>query len=192
MEVEDTNKLFKFEDDVSKKGTSVKYINFFDSTFRFSEEQKKTLKAICKGFFFYSKTKRMWGFTNRGNNEINVYNYILLGTIPNELLQEQINLVSQIRPEPLPFKVEDFTITFVDLKGRPLFYHIINNGIIEISINLDHWFFQYKNDSEKEFAKKIILSLVGTEYEFTSKVIESYFTKLHIIQTNLQGDYEKI
>lgn len=181
---------FEFINDVSPKGTLLKYIHFSDNNFRFSDEQKKILKEICNNYFFYSKTKKMWGFTHRGNNEINVYNFLKDGTIPDEIINREAARNVQIRNEPIPFNVEDFEIKFIELKGRPLFYYENKDGIIEISINLKHWFFEKGDEAEKEFAKKMILSLVGTELEFTSQLIESYFVKLNSIQENLKYIYD--
>ena len=67
------------------------------------------------------------------------------------------------------------------MKGRPLFYTEIIGESIIININLQHWFFVEKNENEKEFAKKMILSLVGAKLEFTSITIESFFTKLNFL-----------
>ena len=75
------------------------------------------------------------------------------------------------------------------MHGRPLFYFENNEDAISIYINLSHWFFVEKNEIEKEFAKKIILSLVGAKHEFTSKTIDSFFTKLNSIQSNLKYNY---
>ena len=37
-----------FIDDVSKRGTAIKYIEFKDSKFRLSETQKEVIKEICQ------------------------------------------------------------------------------------------------------------------------------------------------
>ena len=182
---------FELLDDVSKKGTALKYIQFADTTLRLTDAQKETLKAICHGYFFYSKSKRMWGFTHRGNNEVYVYNFLKDGLIPDDLNKQEISRNVEVRKDPIPFNVKDFEMKFIELKGRPLFYYENKDGIIEININLAHWFFEKKDSSEKEIAKKMVLSLVGTELEFTSQLIESYFIKLNSIQENLKYNYGK-
>ena len=131
----------------------------------------------------------MWGFTCRGNNELNVSNYIGEGTIPQLNINQEVLQNVARRSEQIPFNLEDFEINFIELPGRPLFYHENKNGIIDIVINLSHWFFEKKDETEKELARKIILSLVGTELEFTSPLIESYFVKLNSIQQNLKYSY---
>lgn len=180
---------FEFIDEKSAKGTALKYIKFNDNNFRLSTTQKETLKEICKGYFFYSKSKKMWGFTNREYNELNVYNFIAEGSVPEDITEKVAARNIEIKKEPIPFKIEDFEIKFIELSGRPLFYHENNNGVIEININLKHWFFEKKDEAEKEFAKKIILSLVGTEMEYTSQLLENYFIKLNSIQENLKYTY---
>jgi hypothetical protein len=186
-----SNIEFELRDDVSKNGTALKYIYFDDKEFRLTEDQKTTLKEICKGYFFYSKSKQMWGFTQRGNNEIDVYNYLKNNYIPPEIANRTKSRYDLVRKEPIPFKVEDFEIQFIKLKGRPLFYYENKDGVVEIKINLTHWFFEKCDESEREFAKKIVLSLVGTELEFTSQLIESFFNKLNCIQENLKYSYGK-
>ena len=182
---------FELLNDVSKKGTPLKYIQFTDDTLRLSENQKETLEAICQGYFFYSKSKKMWGFTQRGNNEVHVYNFLKSGIIPDDFKKNEITRNVDTRKEAIPFNVKDFDLTFIELKGRPLFYYENKDGTIEININLAHWFFENKDSSEKEIAKKIILSLVGTELEFTSQLIDSYFIKLNSIQENLKYTYDR-
>lgn len=182
---------FELLNDVSKKGTALKYIQFADTTLRLTDKQKETLKAICHGYFFYSKSKRMWGFTHRGNNEVYVCNFLKDGSIPDEINKQEISRNVEIRKEPIPFNAEEFEIKFIELKGRPLFYYENREGIIEININLAHWFFVKRDSSEKEIVKKMVLSLVGTELEFTSQLIESYFIKLNSIQENLKYNYGK-
>lgn len=189
MKTEKDGIKFELLDDVSKKGTPLKYIQFTDNTLRLTDEQKETLEAICQKYFFYSKSKKMWGFTQRGNNEVHVYNFLKSGLIPDNLNKQEITRNVDIRKEAIPFNVKDFEMAFVELKGRPLFYYENKDGIIEININIAHWFFEKKDSSEIEIAKKIILSLVGTELEFTSQLIDSYFIKLNSIQENLKYNY---
>jgi hypothetical protein len=180
---------FTFVSDVSQKGTPIKYIQFLDNNFRLSNEQKSTLKLICHGYFFYSKLKKMWGFTDRGNNELNVYNFINEGCIPDDIVKNKIQDKVDLRSEPIPFSLADFEIFYVEERGRPLFFYQSVEGIFQIKINLAHWFFVHKSDAEKEFAKKIVLSLVGTELEFTSPIIDSFFIKFHSIQEILKYQY---
>jgi hypothetical protein len=78
------------------------------------------------------------------------------------------------------------------MDGRPLFYTENLEESILININLKHWFFVEKSGIEKEFAKKMVLSLVGAKLEFTSITIESFFTKLNSIQSNLKYEYAVI
>jgi hypothetical protein len=182
---------FEFLNDVSKMGTPLKYIKFADSTLRLTEEQKETLKRICQGYFFYSKAKRMWGFTHKGDNEVNVSAFLKFSTIPVEINSHQNSSEIEIRKDQIPFSLNDFEIKYVELKGRPLFYHENTEGIIEIHINLAHWFFEKRDSAEKEIVRKIVLSLVGTELEFTSQLIDSFFIKLNSIQENMKYNYEK-
>ena len=182
---------FKLIDDFSKKGTPIKYINFADSTFRLSDEQKDILKSICQGYFFYSKSKKMWGFTHRENNEINTCNYLKEGIIPDNIVKQKVSRIIGTRKELIPFNIADFEIKFIELKGRPLYYYENIEGIIEIYINLTHWFFEKHDASEKELAKKMVLSLIVTKLEFTSQLIENYFVKLNSIQENMKYNYGK-
>jgi hypothetical protein len=187
---------FEFITAESKRGTPLRFIKFSDPNFRLTDSQKETLKAICKGYFFYSTSRRMWGLTKKGNNEVDVYNYLHDGTLPNDIYVLSTDLLSiqhdsNAIEKSIPFKLEDFDVKFIELRGRPLFYHEIKDGIIEIYINLNHWFFVNRDSSEKEFARKLILSLVGTELEFTSQLIENYFIKLNCIQDNLKYSYDK-
>ena len=163
-----------FIDELSKKGTSIKYINFSDDQFRLTSEQKDILKKICNGYFFYSKTKKMWGFTHKGQNELNVTNYLNTGVIPDHINKLDQSLNKEILKEQLPFKLENFKFNFYEMDGRPLFYTENNEDSILININLKHWFFVEKNEIEKQFAKKMILSLVGAKLEYTSITIESF------------------
>jgi hypothetical protein len=182
---------FELLDDVSKKGTPIKYIQFTDRNFRLSEEQKATMKAICQGYLFFSRTKSMWGFTDKRQRTLNICNYLKKGIIPKEIKNKEEAKNEYIIKEAIPFKIEDFEIQFVELQGRPFFYHENKNGVIEININLKHWFFEKRDDTEKNLAKKIVLSIVGTELEFTSPLIESYFNKLNSVQENLKYTYGK-
>jgi len=178
-----------FIDEISVKGNSIKYIKFFDDQFRLSEEQKNSLKKICNGYFFYSKVKKMWGFTDKGANEKNVANFLNEGVIPDFIDDKEVSRNKVIAKEQLPFSIENFKFNFFKMDGRPLFYaENVENSIL-ININLNHWFFVEKNEIEKEFSKKIILSLIGTKLEFTSLTIESFFTKLNSIQSNLKYEY---
>ena len=181
----------KFDNDISKKGTTIKYIHFEDEEYRLSDSQKEVLKEICSGYFFFSKAKRMWGFTDRGNNELNVFNFLINGKIP-EYVNNQIKTRNlEIKKAQIPFVIEDFEIKFIEISGRPLFYHENINGKIEININLKHWFFEKKDETEKEIVKKMVLCLVATELEFTSQLIESFFTKLNSFQESLKYEYGK-
>jgi hypothetical protein len=180
---------FVFIDEISLKGSAIKYINFFDDEFRLSSQQKEVLKRICNGYFFYSKSKKMWGFTKKGQNEFNVTNFLNTGEIPDSIENVNSSDIKEIATEHLPFNVDDFKFNFYEMKGRPLFYTEIIGESIIININLQHWFFVEKNENEKEFAKKMILSLVGAKLEFTSITIESFFTKLNSIQSNLKYEY---
>ena len=180
---------FEFVSDVSQKGTPIKYIQFLDKKFRLSNEQKSTLKLICHGYFFYSRLKKMWGFTDRGNNEVYVYNFFYDGSIPDYVVNIQNQDEGDIRSEQFSFSIKDFEISYVEARGRPLFFYESVEGILKIKINLAHWTFVDKSDSEKEIAKKIILSLVGAELEFTSQIIDSFFTKFHSIQEKLKYQY---
>ena len=128
-EIEKTE--IEFLDEKSAKGTDLKYIKFNDTKFRFSDIQKKTLKEICKGYFFYSKSKKMWGFTDRGYNEVNVYNFITEESVTEDINTGKVETRNiEIKKETIPFKIEDFEIKFIELSGRPLFYHENNNGVI--------------------------------------------------------------
>ena len=183
---------YVFIDELSIKGTSVKYINFLDDQFRLTSEQKDVLKKICNGYFFYSKTKKMWGFTNKGENEFNVSNFLNTGIIP-DLIEIDVPVRNkEILIEQLPFNVDNFKFNFYEMDGRPLFYTENLEESILININLKHWFFVEKSGIEKEFAKKMVLSLVGAKLEFTSITIESFFTKLNSIQSNLKYEYAVI
>jgi|688.fasta_scaffold14842_9 hypothetical protein len=183
---------YVFIDELSIKGTSVKYINFLDDQFRLTSEQKDVLKKICNGYFFYSKTKKMWGFTNKGENEFNVSNFLNTGIIP-DLIEIDVPIRNkEILIEQLPFNVDNFKFNFYEMDGRPLFYTENLEESILININLKHWFFVEKSGIEKEFAKKMVLSLVGAKLEFTSITIESFFTKLNSIQSNLKYEYAVI
>lgn len=178
-----------FIDELSIKGTSIKYINFSDDQFRLTSEQKDILKKVCNGYFFYSKTKKMWGFTDKGENEFNVSNFLNTGVIPDFIEKDVPVRSKEILIEQLPFNVDNFKFNFYEMDGRPLFYTENIEESILININMKHWFFVEKNGIEKEFAKKMVLSLVGAKLEFTSITIESFFTKLNSIQSNLKYEY---
>lgn len=178
-----------FIDELSIKGTSIKYINFSDDQFRLTSEQKDILKKICNGYFFYSKTKKMWGFTDKGENEFNVSNFLNTGVIPDFIEKDVPVRNKEILIGQLPFNVDNFKFNFYEMDGRPLFYIENIEESILININMKHWFFVEKNEIEKEFAKKMVLSLVGAKLEFTSITIESFFTKLNSIQSNLKYEY---
>jgi hypothetical protein len=133
----------------------------------------------------------MWGFTHRGNNEINTFNYLKEGIIPDNIVKQEVSRIIGTRKELIPFNIADFEIKFIELKGRPLYYYENIEGIIEIYINLKHWFFEKHDASEKELAKKMVLSLIVTKLEFTSQLIENYFVKLNSIQENMKYNYGK-
>ena len=182
---------FEFLDDISSRGTPIKLIQFSTDDFRFNKAQKETLKTICQGYFFYIKIKQKWGFTHLGNNELYVYDYLKFGTVPEHVLIKENIRNYEIKKDDIPFNLNDFEITFFELTGRPLFYYENNKGKIKININLAHWFFEKKDPSEKEIVKKIILSIVGTELEYSSQVIDSFFIKLNSVQENLKYTYGK-
>lgn len=183
-----------FIDDVSKRGTAIKYIEFKDSKFRLSETQKEVIKEICQGYFFYSKTKKMWGFTTRNDNHLKIYDYIKTGKSPIETKspKQKVGPSFFVNEEPIPLNLKEYDVKFVNLKGRPFFYYDIVDGIVEVKINLAHWFFSEKNNSEKEIAKKIVTSLIGAGLEYTSSVIDSYFVKLLTIQENMKYTYDQL
>jgi hypothetical protein len=182
---------FAFEDDVSSKGKPVKYIVFDDPNYRLPEENVAILKQICGGYFFYSPNRKRWGFSCKNKSyELHVDNFLRLGLVPEGFNTTEHSRNFFIPREPIPFNIDDFLITFVELQGRPLFYYEHSAGKVEITINLRHWFFRTGDEIEKELAKKFVLSLVGTELQFTSNVLESFFTKLAYVQENLRYSYD--
>ena len=183
---------FQFEDDVSSRGKPVKYVVFADGYRNFTQEEKAILKQICDGYFFYSPTRKKWGFPAKNkNHEVYVYNYLKYGILPDGFSLPNQDRDFTIPRQAIPFNVEDFVFTYVELKGRPLFYFEHVRGKIEISINLKHWFFTTGDEIEKEIVRKFALTLVGTAHQFTSTMIESFFVKLACIQENLKYSYDR-
>ena len=80
---------------------------FFPEKNRITEENKQ-VKKICNGYFFYSKSKKMWGFTDKGQNEVIVSNYLNEGHIPKNLIDLVDFKNTEVEREPLPFNVENF------------------------------------------------------------------------------------
>jgi hypothetical protein len=116
MEIE--NIEIEFIDEKSPKGTSLKYIKFNDTTFRLSKEQKETLKIICNGYFFYSKAKQMWGFTDKTDNQQNVLNYIIKGIVPPEIPKlDKINQRNIPNKGSKEFVIEEFLLSDINIKG---------------------------------------------------------------------------
>jgi hypothetical protein len=178
---------FEFLSVLYSQGTRIKYIKFSDSEFRLSNEQKCFLQNICIGFFFYSKTKKMWGFTDRDDNHSVIYNYL-----KNELASINKSVNQSIAAKSLDDEVKNnknnsqnfeyLEFKFVKLKGRPLYFTEKVNEKIQVNINLEHSFFVKKDKTEMDFAKKIISTLVLAEQEYTSSIIDSFLSKIITIQ----------
>ena len=184
---------FDFVDGFSQKGTPMKFIDFKDKEFRLSDKQKEILKAICNGYFKWYPTKMKWGFTVRNDNHLKIYNYLKTGESPiNINTSSKIGDSFFVDEEKIPFDIKEYSIKFIELKGRPFFYYEIVDGFVEIKINLAHWFFIEKNNSEKEIAKKIVISLIGTGLEYTSSIVDSYFVKLLTIQESMKYTYDQL
>lgn len=187
MQLQESMIKFSFEKHQSSKGTPLLYIKLDPFSPKISEEQKKLLKIILNNYFFFSKEKRMWGFIDKGENAEEVSNYLTFGALPERLDFIITNHVEILKKEYISIDLKDFEIRFISLKGRPLFTFSQANGMVEVTINLRHWFFTDRNNSEIEIVKKMVLSHVIACYEFTSPVIDSFNNKLLVTYENLYG-----
>lgn len=186
------NKKFKFERYSNKNtGKPWIYIEFESDDFRFEEEQKKVLKIICNNYFRWDRGAIKWTFPDRGMNEFNVHEYLTNGIIPVEKINEVSGSQMMVR-KGVEFDLSSYNVEYVDLQGRPLYFiELLQHGKILIKINLAHWFFEKGGCVEKEFAKKIIISLVGSQLSMTSKQIDFFLKELHSIMFNLKFSYDE-
>lgn len=181
---------FTFENALSKKGKPVIYIRS-NTKKKFTEKEKRILKKICGGYFFYSPTKRMYGFSDRGNQYESVKNFLFKDIIPEEIRYEIYDEFKDaaINTEHTDLETE-ISVSYVNVKGRPLFYTDPYNGGIKVTINTKHWFFKNQSKEEKEIAAKIIVSLIKSKLMFTSELVDGFFMKLHAIQ-QIEFEYEQ-
>lgn len=184
-----TQTKFSFEPHHSSKGTPLLYIQFKDTSFKLNEEQKRTLKFLLNNYFFYSNEKKKWGFIDKGDNKKEVSDYLKEGVIPDRLNFLFPKSEEIVQYEKITIDLKDYELRFIEVKGRPLFTFGLNNGVVEITINVKHWFFKTQDNSEKEIVKKMVLSHVIACNEFTSPVIDSFNNKLNLIQDSLNGKH---
>lgn len=188
---------FEFLTDKSSKGTRIKYIKFHDNKFRLSEEQKSFLKDMCIGYFFYSKTRKMWGFTDKDNNQslVNAYLKNELTLIRKKINQPIISDSRLAEIEKIDKNIyQDFgnlEFVYIRLKGRPLYFTEKVNEKTQININLEHSFFVKKDETEMNFAKKIVSTLVLAKQEYTSSIIDSYLLKVISIQEQIKNYFDR-
>jgi hypothetical protein len=178
---------FSLEKHTSSKGTALLYINFFSTSFKFNKEQKRILKLMLNNYFFFSKEKNMWGFIDKKDNKSDVVNYLVHGLIPERLNINTNEEAVVVQQEKISINLSDYEVKFIENKGWPLYTFALINGVTDITINLKHWFFKNKDNSEKEIVKKMVLSHVIACNEFTSPVIDSFNNKLQVIHNSLYG-----
>ena len=167
------------------------YIKFKSDDFRFEEHQKKVLKIICSNYFRWDRKGLKWTFPDRGMNEFNVYEYLVNGTIPLEKISE-VSGEQILQRKGVRFDLRNFKTEFVNLEGRPLYFiELLEHGKILVNINLKHWFFVKTDKTEKDMAKKIVISLVGAQLSMTSKQIDFFLNELHTIMFSLKFDYDE-
>lgn len=183
---------FDFEYFLSKNNKKFVCLNFHtNEKIKFSDEQKAILKSINKTWKF-DMSKKCYTFFVYGNSEFEIKDYLKNGTIPSRILPN-IQSFKLINREQIPFDISRYRIELIEKKGLPLFFiQMDNEDKITININLEHWFFKDKNESEIEIVKKIALSLVGAQLSFPSKNIDRFIEKIDSIQYNLKFEYDKI
>lgn len=186
------NTNFNFEKYSNKNtGKPWIYIKFQSDSFRFDENQKKILKILCNNYFRWDRGAKKWTFPDIGMNEFNVHEYLKKGSIPVEKINE-VSGSQMVARKSICFDSNSYKIEFIDLQGRPLYFiDLLQHDKILVKINLAHWFFKKGDSTEKDFAKKLIISLVGAQLSMTSKNIDYFLKELHSIMFNLKYEYNE-
>lgn len=175
---------FEFVNGISKKGNEILYIKFNSTDLRITSDDFKNLKDICKGYFFYTKTEKCYGFLDVDNNRLDVSRYLLFNEMPDWIITKAKSVIIGNRALHT-VDLSNTEVNFIEISGRPLFYVDRINSETIVYINLNHSFFVRKDVSEKEIVKKFVLSFILAKNDFTGSAINSFESKLHMYQSEI-------